>query len=97
MAFNRGKQHSTTERGYGTAHMTARREALARFVEGQHCHLCGKPMYRTQPLHLDHTPSRNGYRGLAHAQCNRVDGAKRGRAKQSTAATVTTHRASRRY
>jgi hypothetical protein len=33
-------------------------------------------MYRTQQLDLDHDDDRQGYRGLAHARCNRQAGGK---------------------
>jgi hypothetical protein len=72
------KQRSSTQRGYNWDHRQARKHALANLIDGTPCHLCGHPMYRTQRLHLDHTPDRTTYRGLAHAQCNRVDGARRG-------------------
>jgi hypothetical protein len=68
----------TDERGYGADHQAARRRALATMQDGDLCCLCRRPMYRRQPLDLDHTPRRDGYRGLAHARCNRRDGAIRG-------------------
>lgn len=32
--------------------------------------------------HLDHTPDRRGYRGVAHAKCNTSEGARRGNARR---------------
>lgn len=75
---------TTTQRGYGWKHRQARAAALARLHAGTPCHLCGHPMYHTQALDLDHTPTRSGYRGLAHAACNRADGARRGNAQRRT-------------
>nr|PZN17672.1 MAG: hypothetical protein DIU80_24105 [Chloroflexota bacterium] len=66
---------STTARGYGYQHQRARVRALAALVPGTPCPRCGQPMYRDQPLDLDHTDDRTGYRGLAHRSCNRRAGA----------------------
>ena len=41
-------------------------------------------MYRRQALDLDHRPGTDQYRGLAHAHCNRSDGAKRGNQQRRT-------------
>jgi hypothetical protein len=71
----RGVQHrgSTTQRGYGSSHQRARKFYLSQLVDGEtECHWCGNTMYRSQPLDLDHTDDRKGYRGLAHAWCNRA-------------------------
>lgn len=51
---------------------------MAAFRDGDICHFCRRPMYRTQRLDLDHTPDRRSFRGLTHASCNRRDGAIRG-------------------
>jgi hypothetical protein len=55
-------------------------------------------MYRSQQLDLDHTEDRQGYRGLAHARCNRQAGGKakamryRKRKQQPTAQAQPTRR-----
>jgi len=66
---------STTDRGYGTAHMKARTRYLAALRDGQLCHFCQQPMFRSQQLDLDHTPDRKGWKGLSHRACNRRAGA----------------------
>lgn len=74
------------QRGYGKEHRAARvaaLEQLARAGVGVCC-IGGEPIYPGQALHLDHTPDRTGYRGLACARHNRSDGAKRGRARQTS-------------
>ena len=48
------------------------------------CCLGGEPIYPWQEVHLDHTADRRGYRGLACAKHNLEDGARRGRARQSS-------------
>jgi hypothetical protein len=53
------------------------RKALLPYAYGTACHLCGRPMLPGQALDLDHRPDGLGYRGLAHAACNRRDGGKR--------------------
>ncbi len=52
------------------------------------CHFCGDPMTPDMDLDLDHTPDRSGYRGLAHADCNRRDGQARRQASQPPGAPV---------
>lgn len=71
---------STTERGYGWTHQQLRAQLIADLAAhpGQPCGRCGHPMYVEQQPHLDHTEDRTGYRGLAHADCNRVAGARKG-------------------
>jgi hypothetical protein len=61
---------------YGYSHQRIRK-ALLPFAYGRRCHLCGDWMLPGQPLDLDHTPDRTGYRGMTHAKCNRRDGARR--------------------
>jgi hypothetical protein len=61
---------STTQRGYGSRHQALRRALLPRAI-GTPCVRCGEPMLADQPLDLDHTDDRTGYRGFAHAECNR--------------------------
>lgn len=84
MAF-RAPKGSTTARGYGSEHMKARRAYLAQLERDGVgvCCIGGEPIYPGQRLHLDHTPDRSGYRGLACARHNIIDAAKRGRARQN--------------
>lgn len=42
--------------------------------------LVGGVVHPDEDWHLDHTPDRRGYRGVAHAKCNTSDGARRGNA-----------------
>lgn len=67
-------KRSTTERGYGTEHQRIR-SALLPQAYGQPCTRCGQTMHQGQDLDLDHTEDRGGYRGFAHASCNRRAGA----------------------
>jgi hypothetical protein len=64
-------------RYYGGRHQRIR-AALLQEAYGSLCGLCGRPMLEGQALDLDHTADRAGYRGMAHASCNRADGARRG-------------------
>lgn len=68
---------STTARGYGSEHQKLRAKLLPS-AYGQPCTRCGLPMLKGQALHLDHTDTRNGYLGFAHASCNRKAGARKG-------------------
>lgn len=54
------------------------REALLPTAYGKVCHLCGYLMLQGQPLDLDHALDGQSYRGMAHAWCNRREGAIRG-------------------
>jgi hypothetical protein len=76
---------SADKRGYGTEHRKARAAAIAQLERAGVgiCCIGGERIYPGQALHLDHTPDRNAYRGLACARHNRSDGAKRGRARQN--------------
>jgi hypothetical protein len=74
---------STTERGYGYEHQALRR-ALLPGAYGQPCRHCGETMQPGQPLDLDHTDDRTGYRGMAHATCNRRAGADKTNAQRRT-------------
>lgn len=82
---------STTARGYGWPHQQARADAIKRMRDGTPCTRCGQPMHRAESklIDLDHTDDRAGYRGLAHARCNRQAGQAKGvarrRAKRSRA------------
>ena len=59
------------QRGYGPEHRKVREQLLARFQPGDPCAHCGQPMWSKDNLDLAHTADRTGYRGLAHAVCNR--------------------------
>lgn len=67
----------TAARGYTARHNATSKTLRAQAV-GTPCCLCGEVMLPGQPLALDHTPDRTGYRGVAHATCNARDGAIRG-------------------
>jgi hypothetical protein len=70
---------STTARGYGYTHQRMR-AALLPGAYGKHCpHWgidpeCTGLMLPGQDLDLDHNDDRTGYRGMAHASCNRRAG-----------------------
>jgi hypothetical protein len=70
---------------YRTArHRKARAALLQAFRPGDPCCICQQPMYPpTSALHADHVPGTDTYRGLAHADCNREDGAQRARQRRS--------------
>jgi hypothetical protein len=72
---------STTARGYGYQHQQLRR-ALLPYAYGKDCPRCGHTMQRGQQLDLDHTDDRAGYKGMAHATCNRSAGAVKGMAQR---------------
>ena len=81
-----------------TTHKKARAALLKAYQPGDPCCLCGHGMWSpTRYLHADHDPTTGGYRGLAHGtqpcqdcglRCNVVDGARRGRARQSPQVTA---------
>jgi Recombination endonuclease VII. len=75
---------NTTARGYGHRHQQLRR-ALLPYAYGQDCPHCGLTMTPGQALDLDHTDDRRGYRGMAHASCNRRAGALKGNAQRQAA------------
>lgn len=68
---------ATTLRGYDREHQKLRAKLLP-LAYGKLCHLCGEVMEEGEALHLDHTENRTGYRGMSHAACNVLDGARRG-------------------
>jgi hypothetical protein len=78
---------ASAARGYGSDHTKARAVYMAQLQRDGVgvCCIGGEPIYpwMGRSLHLDHTPDRTGYRGLACATHNRQDGAKRGRARQT--------------
>ncbi|MEU0040234.1 hypothetical protein [Streptomyces sp. NPDC006333] len=80
---------NTTADGYGYEHQQLRRVLLAE-AYGRPCHHCGLAMLPGQRLDLDHTADRSGYRGMAHASCNRSDGARRGNAMRRRPGTLKT-------
>lgn len=70
---------NTTTRGYGREHVKVREQWRPIVERGEAtCCLCGEPIQPFDLWHLDHTPERDGYRGVAHARCNMRDGGKRG-------------------
>ena len=76
---------STTARGYDHRHKRLRAALLAALVPGTPCPHCHRPMHPSMALDLDHADDRSGYRGLAHASCNRRAGAnKRNAARANT-------------
>ena len=91
---------TTTERGLGWSHQQERAAALAAFVPGAGCPLCGRPMWRSQRLDLDHSVPRafggQGPRRLAHATCNRRAGAILGNQLRGAARRGQPSRAGRR-
>lgn len=68
---------STSDRGYDSEHQKLRAALLPSAYETP-CPLCGEVMEEGQRLHLDHTEDRASYRGITHARCNVLDGARRG-------------------
>ena len=68
---------TTDARGYGAAHQAKRARLLAA-AYGQPCTRCGRPMLPGQPLDLDHTDNRTGYRGFSHRSCNQQAGGRKG-------------------
>jgi hypothetical protein len=58
-------------RGYGAAHDRTRAELLVKFRPGDPCALCGEAMASRDGLDLAHNKDRTGWKGLAHASCNR--------------------------
>ena len=67
----RQQRPNTTRRGYGSAHQQAKLRYLAAWQPGDACAHCQQPMMSSAGLDLAHTEDRTGYRGLAHAECNR--------------------------
>jgi hypothetical protein len=72
----RQQRANTTARGYGSAHQKTKAELLEQWQPGDPCAHCQQPMteadrYSRDGLDLAHTGDRSGYRGLAHAACNR--------------------------
>jgi hypothetical protein len=83
------KTQTTSQRGYGTSHQKARAAAIAAHRDGDPCARCGHPMHGDPAnLDLDHSDDRTQYRGLAHRQCNRSAGGRKGRRQRSRRATT---------
>lgn len=79
---------STAARGYGTAHEKLRAQWKPLVDSGQAwCAetVCIEPGGRWirpgTPWDLAHTSDRSGYKGPAHASCNRADGGRRSRSR----------------
>jgi hypothetical protein len=71
----------TSLRGLGAVHQAQRRRVAPVVASGSvKCCLCGEFILDGQAWDLDHTPDRRSYRGVAHASCNRSEGARRGNA-----------------
>lgn len=88
MPWSRSRPHGTSVNPLyrSPEHAKARAALLAAFTPGDPCCLCARPMWTPKGLHADHLPGTTQYRGLAHPACNRRDGARRGRARQTTTA-----------
>ncbi len=80
------RRGTTSQRGYGSGHQTARRQAVEAFRPGQPCARCGRPIWRAEDADLGHADGQQGYRGLEHAACNRRAGALAGAASRKPAA-----------
>lgn len=68
----RNARASTASRGYDAAHQRLRAQLLEQWQPGQPCALCGGPTWQRDALDLAHNEDRSGYKGLAHASCNRA-------------------------
>ena len=64
-------------RGYGPRHRAIRQQLIAQWTQGDPCALCGHPMLDSARLDLAHNEDRSGYKGLAHAACNRATNRRR--------------------
>lgn len=67
----RNARASSAKRGYGSQHRAKRAALLAAMQDGDPCALCGQAMSRGDSIDLAHSADRTGYKGLAHARCNR--------------------------
>lgn len=86
---NTTKAASAEERGYGKEHRETRAKWKPLVEAGQtNCCICGYWIEPGSKWHLDHTPERDGYRGVAHASCNVRDGASRGARRSNIARPV---------
>lgn len=81
--FRTIRKQKTTLAGYGANHQRARATAAQRHQPSDPCTRCGRPLGPMGPwLHYDHTDDRSGYKGFAHAACNRRAGARVGNQRQ---------------
>lgn len=63
---------------YGRPHRDRREAEVAAFADGDPCSICGEPMTGDpRLLDLHHDPVTGEWAGLAHARCNRAEGAVR--------------------
>lgn len=70
--IKRNARAPRASRGYDHAHVAKRAELLTLFRPGDPCALCGQPMASKTGLDLAHNEDRTGWKGLAHARCNRA-------------------------
>lgn len=71
------KRGNSTQRGYGSAHRTARTRWAARVARGiVNCARCQQLILPDQPWALDHSDDRLSYLGPSHATCNNSAGGK---------------------
>lgn len=62
---------TSTERGYGTAHINARKAMARQVATGNaRCARCNEFLKPGSDWHLDHTDDRTGYLGASCARCN---------------------------
>jgi hypothetical protein len=65
-------------RGYGSRHITLRKQAVRLVESGQAvCVRCGLPIAPGTPFDLDHDETRTGYLGVSHRTCNRRAGGRK--------------------
>ena len=92
---------TTTQRGYGLAHVKLRAAWKPKVDAGEAmccAAICLKRSRQIQPgtpWHLGHTPDRTAWTGPEHEQCNEADGARRGnrmRGKRRAVVMVTSRR-----
>lgn len=69
---NRNARAPRAQRGYDAKHDRVRAQLLEQFRPGDPCAICGKPMVSAANLDLAHNETRTGWKGLAHARCNRA-------------------------
>ena len=62
---------TSTQRGYGTAHINARKAIAPKVATGTvKCARCGEPIKPADLWHLDHSDDRSDYLGPSHKRCN---------------------------
>ena len=74
------RRGTPTQRGYDARHRALRRQWQARLQQhgSMTCNVCNQPITPQQAWDLEHTDSRGGYLGPAHATCNRSKGGTKG-------------------